>query len=139
MAKLSIKDLALSGKRVVMRVDFNVPMKEGLRNLIFTAQRKVYLCTKNLLKLVPQALIKDGKITNNQRIAAAVPTIQFALDQGATSVVLMSHLGRPDGRKQAKFSLAPVAAELKALLKREVTFVDDCVSAQALGATASPG
>ena len=139
MAKLSIKDLALSGKRVVMRVDFNVPMKEGLRNLIFTAQRKVYLCTKNLLKLVPQALIKDGKITNNQRIAAAVPTIQFALDHGATSVVLMSHLGRPDGRKQAKFSLAPVAEELKALLKREVTFVDDCVSAQALGATASPG
>ena len=140
MAKLSIKDLALSGKRVVMRVDFNVPMKEGLRNLIYIAQRKVYLCKwKNLLKLVPQALKKDGKITNNQRIAAAVPTIQFALDQGATSVVLMSHLGRPDGRKQAKFSLAPVAEELKALLKRDVTFVDDCVSAQALEATASPG
>jgi phosphoglycerate kinase len=51
----------------------------------------------------------------------------------------MSHLGRPDGRKQAKFSLAPVADELKALLTREVTFVGDCVSPQALEATASPG
>ncbi|CAG5105183.1 Oidioi.mRNA.OKI2018_I69.chr1.g1905.t3.cds [Oikopleura dioica] len=107
MAKLSTKDLALSGKRVVMRVDFNVPMKEG-------------------------------KITNNQRIAAAVPTIQYALDQGATSVVLMSHLGRPDGRKQAKFTLAPVAEELKALLNRDVQFIDDCVSSQALEATAAP-
>jgi len=68
-----------------------------------------------------------------------VPTIQFALDQGATSVVLISHLGRPDGRKQSRYSLAPVAEELKALLKRDVTFIDDCVSAQALEATASPG
>merc|ERR1712002_607172 len=96
--KLSIRDVDLKGKRVVMRVDFNVPMK-------------------------------DGAITNNQRITAAVPTIKFALDNGAKSVVLMSHLGRPDGRKQDKFTLAPVAAELKALLMTNVAFMNDCVGA----------
>ena len=90
-------------------------------------------------KANPHVFSQEGKITNNQRIAAAVPTIQYALDQGATSVVLMSHLGRPDGRKQAKFTLAPVAEELKALLKRDVQFIDDCVSSQALEATAAPG
>src|SRR5688572_33224085 len=61
-----------------------------------------------------------------QRIAAALPTIKFALEKGA-SVVLMSHLGRPDGQKIAKFSLKPVAAELEKLLGRKVTFLDDCV------------
>ena len=65
MAKLSIRDLDLSGKRVLIRVDFNVPQDKA-----------------------------TGVITNNQRIVAALPTIQYALDQGA-SVVLMSHLGRP--------------------------------------------
>merc|ERR1712227_175575 len=97
MVKLSIKNLTLKDQRVLMRVDFNVPMK-------------------------------DGKITNNQRIAAAVPTLKFALENGAKSVVLMSHLGRPEGRKQAKFSLAPVATELESLVGRKVTFVNDCVS-----------
>ena len=87
MAKFkSIRDLQLSGKRVLMRVDFNVP------------QDKV-----------------TGAITNTARITAALPTIQYALEQGA-SVVLMSHLGRPDGQRIAKFSLAPVAAELGKLL-----------------------
>ena len=93
----SIRDLSLTGKRVLMRVDFNVP------------QDKV-----------------TGAITNNQRIAAALPTIKFALEKGA-SVILMSHLGRPDGQKIAKFSLKPVADELAKLLGQPVTFLDDCV------------
>src|SRR3954467_148717 len=93
----TIKDLSLAGKRVLMRVDFNVPQDKA-----------------------------TGAITNNQRIAAALPTIKFALDKGA-AVVLMSHLGRPDGQKIAKFSLQPVAAELEKLLGRPVKFLDDCV------------
>ena len=93
----SIRDLPLAGKRVLMRVDFNVPQDKT-----------------------------TGAITNNQRIAAALPTLKFALEQGA-SVVLMSHLGRPDGQKIAKFSLKPVADELAKLLGRPVTFLDDCV------------
>jgi len=107
----SIRDLALAGKRVLMRVDFNVP------------QDKV-----------------SGAITNTARIAAALPTIKFALEQGA-SVVLMSHLGRPDGQRIAKFSLQPVAAELEKLLGKPVTFLDDCVGAavEAACATIAPG
>jgi phosphoglycerate kinase len=93
----SIRDLDLAGKRVLMRVDFNVPQDKA-----------------------------TGAITNNQRIAAALPTIKYALDQGA-SVVLMSHLGRPDGQAIAKFSLKPVAAELAKLLGKPVTFLEDCV------------
>jgi len=93
----TIRDLDLAGKRVLMRVDFNVPQDKA-----------------------------TGAITNNQRVAAALPTIRHALDHGA-SVVLMSHLGRPDGQKIAKFSLRPVAAELQKLLGRPVGFVDDCV------------
>jgi phosphoglycerate kinase len=98
MAKFkTIRDLQLAGKRVLMRVDFNVP------------QDKV-----------------TGAITNNQRIQAALPTIRYALEKGA-SVVLMSHLGRPDGQKIAKFSLRPVADELAKLLGKPVEFLDDCV------------
>lgn len=93
----SIRDLDLAGKRVLMRVDFNVP------------QDKV-----------------TGAITNNARIVAALPTVKYALENGA-SVVLMSHLGRPDGQKIAKFSLKPVAVELEKLLGKPVTFLDDCV------------
>jgi phosphoglycerate kinase len=108
MAKFkSIRDLALSGKRVLMRVDFNVP------------QDKV-----------------SGAITNTARITAALPTIQYALEQGA-SVVLMSHLGRPDGQRIAKFSLAPVAVELEKLLGKPVKFLDDCVGASVEAACAS--
>jgi len=93
----TIRDLDLAGKRVLMRVDFNVP------------QDKV-----------------TGAITNTQRIAAALPSINYALEKGA-SVVLMSHLGRPDGQKIAKFSLKPVAAELEKLLGRPVAFATDCI------------
>src|SRR5688500_19392983 len=104
----TIRDLSLAGKRVLMRVDFNVPQDK-----------------------------KTGAITNNQRIAAALPTVKYALEQGA-SVVLMSHLGRPDGQKIAKFSLKPVAAELEKLLGQKVTFLDDCVD-PAVGTAVGPG
>jgi phosphoglycerate kinase len=100
MAKFkSIRDLKLAGKRVLMRVDFNVPQDKA-----------------------------TGAITNNQRIVAALPTIKYALEQGA-SIVLMSHLGRPDGQRIAKFSLKPVADELAKLLGKPVKFLDDCVGA----------
>ncbi|XP_033096597.1 probable phosphoglycerate kinase [Anneissia japonica] len=94
--KLSIANVSFEQKRVIMRVDFNVPMS-------------------------------DGKITNNKRIVAALPSIEHILKNGAKSLVLMSHLGRPDGRSQPKFSLRPVAEELKTLLKREVEFLEDCI------------
>lgn len=71
--------------------------------------------------------MKDGKITNNQRIVAALPTIKHALSAGARSVVLMSHLGRPDGAKMPKYSLRPVAEEVSRLLNSNVTFLGDCV------------
>ena len=100
MTKLSIEDLELAGKRVFIRVDFNVP------------QDKV-----------------TGEITNTKRIEAALPTIQYALDKGA-SVVLASHLGRPNGQVTPKFSLAPVAKKLEELIGRPVKFLNDCVGAE---------
>ncbi|MFT4516415.1 MAG: phosphoglycerate kinase, partial [Planctomycetota bacterium] len=84
----TLSDLDLAGKRALMRVDFNVP------------QDKATLA-----------------ITNNQRIVSALPTIQSVLEQGA-SVVLMSHLGRPNGERVAKFSLQPIADALAKLLER---------------------
>ncbi len=109
MAKFkTIRDLQLAGKRVLMRVDFNVPQDKA-----------------------------TGAITNNQRIQAALPTIKYALEKGA-SVVLMSHLGRPDGQKIAKFSLKPVADELAKLLGKPVKFLDDCVG-PAVEAACAPG
>ena len=69
----------------------------------------------------------DGKITNNQRIVAALPSIKYVLEQGAHSVVIMSHLGRPDGKVVPKYSLKPVAQELEKLLSQPVTFLEDCV------------
>lgn len=97
MPKLSIDQLDLAGKRALMRVDFNVPQDK-----------------------------KTGAITNTQRIVAALPTIRFALDHGA-SVVLMSHLGRPDGKVVEKYSLRPIAAKVQELLGRPVRFLPDCV------------
>lgn len=66
-------------------------------------------------------------MTNNQRIVGALPTIKHAVDNGAKAVVLMSHLGRPDGKPNPKYSLAPVVPELERLLGRSVRFVQDCV------------
>jgi phosphoglycerate kinase len=94
--KLSIEDLDLKGKRVLIRVDFNVPLD-------------------------------NGQVKDKQRIEGALPTIKYALDQGAKSVILMSHLGRPDGKRVEKESLKPVAEELKKLLGKDVKFLNDCV------------
>ncbi|RNA22693.1 phosphoglycerate kinase 1 [Brachionus plicatilis] len=105
--KLSIDQLDLNGKRVLIRVDFNVPMK-------------------------------GDKITNNQRIVGALPTINYALEKNAKSVVLMSHLGRPDGHVNLKYTLKPVADELSNLLSRPVKFLNDCVGAEVEAACASP-
>ena len=89
----SVKDIDLRGKRVFIRVDFNVP-------------------------------IKDGTIGDDTRIRSSLPTIEYALDQGAKSVILASHLGRPKGKPNPEFSLEPVATHLAELLGRPVTFND---------------
>ncbi|XP_068918605.1 phosphoglycerate kinase 1 [Petaurus breviceps papuanus] len=107
-SKLTLDKVDLKGKRVIMRVDFNVPMK-------------------------------NKEITNNQRIKAALPSINYCLDNGAKSVVLMSHLGRPDGIPMPdKYSLEPVAAELKSLLGKDVLFLKDCVGPEVEQACANP-
>jgi len=98
--KLAIDDLkdALKGKRVLIRVDFNVPLDK-----------------------------KDGHITSTQRIDASLPTIDYAIEHGAKCVVLMSHLGRPDGRINPKESLKVVADKLQEIIKKPVKFLNDCV------------
>jgi phosphoglycerate kinase len=72
-------------------------------------------------------LDKDKKVTNNQRIAGAIPTIKYAIDHGAKAVILMSHLGRPDGQANPKYSLKPVVPELEKLLGKKVEFAPDCI------------
>src|SRR5580692_9623161 len=95
MAKKTVADIDVRGKRVLMRVDFNVP-------------------------------VESGKITDNRRIAQALPTIKNILDRGG-KLILMSHLGRPKGGPEAKFSLKPAAEELSKLLGKPVQFASGCI------------
>jgi phosphoglycerate kinase len=99
MAKITIRDLSLKGKRVLVRVDYNVPLQE-----------------------------KDGVqvITNDKRIKETVKTIKYLIEQGAR-ILLCAHLGRPKGKRDPKQSLAPVVPALSALIGAPVKFVDDCV------------
>jgi len=104
----TLRDLALAGRRVFIRVDFNVP-------------------------------IEGGRITDDTRIRAALPTIRYALEQKAT-VILASHLGRPKGKPKPEFSLKPVAEHLATLLGRPVAFASDCVGSAARDViAANPG
>src|SRR5512143_3400653 len=97
MSKLSIRDLDLKGTRVFIRVDFNVPLAPG-----------------------------GQEITSDKRIRAALPTVKYALEQGA-AVILASHLGRPKGKPNPEMSLKPVAVKLAELLGRPVAMAPDCV------------
>lgn len=107
--KKTVKDIDLKGQRVVMRVDFNVPLK-------------------------------DGVVKDDTRIKAALPTIKYILEQGA-SLVLLTHLGRPKGEAVPEFSVKPAADRLSELLGKEVKFANDCVGAevQAQAAALKPG
>lgn len=102
MNKLSIRDLELGGKRVFIRVDFNVPLSDG----------------------------SPRQVTDDTRIRETLPTIQFARERGAR-VVLASHLGRPKGKRDLKYSLEPVAEKLSEMLGAKVQFAADCVGAEA--------
>ena len=96
--KLAIDNIPnlIKGKRILMRVDFNVP-------------------------------IKEGKIKDLTRINGALPSINYCLENGAESVILMSHLGRPDGQRVEKHSMKPIVPALEDLLKKKVEFLNDCV------------
>src|SRR5262249_53762953 len=108
--KATLRDIAIRGKRLFVRVDFNVPLS------------------------------KAGEVTDDTRISAALPTISYAIQEGA-SVILASHLGRPAGRVDPAFSLRPVAARLQALLGHPVHLALDCVGAEteALARALAPG
>src|SRR5262245_50373953 len=109
MPKLSIKDLSLDGKRVFIRVDFNVPLLPG-----------------------------GQEISSDKRIRASLPTIRYALEHGA-AVVLASHLGRPKGKPNPEMSLKPVAKRLEELLDKPVTMAPDCVGPEVEAILPKPG
>jgi len=109
MSTLSIRDLDLKGKRVFMRVDFNVPLAPG-----------------------------GKEITSDKRIQASLPSIRYALEQGA-ALILASHLGRPKGKPNQEMSLAPVAERLSALLGKPVAMAPDCVGPQVQAMLPKPG
>jgi phosphoglycerate kinase len=100
MTKLSIRDLNLKGKRVFLRVDYNVPLNDA------------------------------GEITDDTRIRASLPTIQYALERGAP-LVIASHLGRPKGKPNPKYSMKPTAVRLAELLHKPVEFAADCIGEEA--------
>jgi len=102
MKKLNIRDLDLKGKRVLVRVDFNVPQDK-----------------------------KTGAIKDDSRIVGALPTINYLIKHGAR-VILMSHLGRPEGQVNMQFTLKPVAEKLSELLKKPVKFASDCIGSEPL-------
>ncbi len=99
MRKLSIRDLDISGKRLFVRVDFNVP-------------------------------IEEGSVSDDTRIRGALPTIKLAMEKGA-KIILASHLGRPKGEPEERFSLRPVATRLAELLETDVRFSEDCIGSDA--------
>jgi phosphoglycerate kinase len=99
LGKLTIEDLQIKGKRVFIRADFNVPLDDNM------------------------------VITDDRRIRSTLPTINYAIDEGAR-VILASHLGRPKGKVEPRFSLAPVAKRLQRLLNKEVIFATDCIGPQ---------
>jgi phosphoglycerate kinase len=105
--KKGLKDIQPAGKRVLVRVDFNVP-------------------------------IKDGEVSDDTRIVAALPTIRYLLEKKAR-IVLMSHLGRPKSGPESKFSLKPVASRLERLLRQPVAFAPDCIGAEAEAAARALG
>ena len=109
MNKLSIRDLALRGKRLFIRVDFNVPLAAG-----------------------------GKEITSDKRIQAAVPTLKYALEQGA-GLVVASHLGRPKGKPNAEMSLKPIAVRLSELLGKEVAMAPDCIGPEVDSMKPAPG
>src|SRR2546430_16086508 len=109
MKTFSIRDLDLSGKRVFMRVDFNVPLAPG-----------------------------GQEITSDKRIKASLPSIQYALDKGA-ALILASHLGRPKGKPNPEMSLKPVAARLSDVLGRPVAMAPDCIGPAVEAMLPKPG
>src|SRR3954447_24272314 len=112
MSYLSIRDLDLKGKRVFIRVDFNVPLQKNEQGVM--------------------------EITSDKRIKASLPTIQYALEQGA-GVILASHLGRPKGKPNAEMSLRPIAARLEQLLGRPVKMAPDCIGREVEALKPAPG
>ena len=112
MSYLSIRDLDLNGKRVFIRVDFNVPLQKNERG--------------------------EMEITSDKRIKASLPTIQYALDHGA-GVILASHLGRPKGKPNPEMSLKPAAARLSELLGRPVKMAPDCAGPEVAAMKVAPG